>query len=214
MQKFSKRQALAFGWKTMKSNFWFFIAIGLLTGLISLAPDIINFLTKGFPILFFLILSFIVNLISIILSIIVDLGWIKISLNFTDNLKSEIDDLFSQYRLFFRALFASFLFFLICLLGTILFILPGIYFAIRFYLYIYFIVDKKARIIESLKRSWEITKGQVWNLFLFNLVLFGINLLGAICLLVGLLVTLPISEVATAFVYRNLLSQSQFYVSE
>jgi uncharacterized membrane protein len=92
--------------------------------------------------------------------------------------------------------------------------LPGIYFAIRFYLFIYFIVDKKAGIIESLKRSWEITKGQAWNLFLFNLVLLAINLLGAICLLIGLLVTIPISELATAFVYRKLLSQSQSYVSE
>jgi uncharacterized membrane protein len=92
--------------------------------------------------------------------------------------------------------------------------LPGIYFAIRFYFFIYFIVDKKAGIIESLKRSWEITKGQAWNLFLFNLVLFGINLLGVICFLIGLLVTLPITGVATAFVYRKLLSQSQSYVSE
>jgi len=78
---------------------------------------------------------------------------------------------------------------------------------IRFGFFQYFIVDKKTGVIDSLKRSWQITKGSVWNLFLFYLLLFGINFLGIICLLVGLFATVPTAIVAKAFVYRKLLEK-------
>jgi len=44
-------------------------------------------------------------------------------------------------------------------------------------------------------------------LSLFDLLLGLINLLGAICLLIGLFATIPTTMVATAFVYRKLLAQ-------
>jgi len=47
------------------------------------------------------------------------------------------------------------------------------------------------------------------DLFLFNLLLILINLLGAICLLIGLFVTIPTTMVAWAFVYRRLLAQTE-----
>ncbi|MDI6602556.1 MAG: hypothetical protein QME57_00345 [Patescibacteria group bacterium] len=207
-KNFSKGEAIRFGWQIMKSDFWFFAALLILAGVIQFGPDVIyQLLIKGLikesP-----ILAFTVDLIGWILSIIVGLGLIKISLNFCDNLKSKIGDLFSQYQLFFRAFFAGILYGLICLLGMILFIIPGIYLGIRFWFYDYFIVDKKAGVIESLKKSWRITKGSVWNLFLFILILIGINLLGILCFLIGLFATIPTTILATAIVYRKLLSQS------
>jgi len=205
VQKFSKKEAIRFGWQIMKNNFWFFLGLLILVGVIQFAPDVIHhLLIKESP-----ILAFTVYLIGWILSIIVGLGLVKISLNFYDNLKSKISDLFSQYRLFFRYLFASILYGLITFLGAIFLIIPGIYLGIRLGFFQYFIVDKKTGVIDSLKRSWQITKGSVWNLFLFYLLLFGINFLGIICLLVGLFATVPTTIVAKAFVYRKLLSQSE-----
>lgn len=202
---FSKKEAIRFGWQTMKSNFWFFLGLLILAGVIQFAPGVIyDLLIKESP-----ILAFTVYLIGWILSIIVGLGLIKISLNFCDNLKSKIGDLFSQYQLFFRVLFAGILYGLICLLGMIFFIIPGIYFGIRFWFYDYFIVDKKAGAIESLKKSWRITKESVWNLFLFILILIGINLLGTLCFLIGLFATIPTTMLGIALVYRKLLSQSE-----
>jgi len=203
MEKFSKKEAISFGWKIMKENLRFFIFLLIVTSLIELPPLIISILVeKERP-----ILSFGIDLIGLVLSWIIWLGLIKISLNFCDNLKSKISDLFSQYRLFFRYLFATILFGVIVLLGTILLIIPGFYLAIRLQFYDYFIVDKRARIIESLKKSWRITQGNVWGLFIFGLLLVGINLLGALSLLVGLFATVPTTMVAFAFVYRKLLAR-------
>ena len=52
------------------------------------------------------------------------------------------------------------------------------------------------------------TNGEQYrDLFLFGLLLDLINLLGAICLLIGLFATFPTAMVAMAFVYRKLLVQ-------
>jgi len=89
-----------------------------------------------------------------------------------------------------------------------LLIIPGIIWAIKFYFFSYLIVDKGLGPIEALKRSSAITDGSKWDLFLLGLLLFGINLIGAIPFFLGWFVTIPISMVATAFVYRKLLSET------
>src|SRR4030042_562947 len=67
------------------------------------------------------------------------------------------------------------------------------------------IVDKKMG-IDSLSKSWQMTKGVKLNLFLFWILLALINIAGALLLLVGLFITVPLSMVATAYVYRKLVS--------
>lgn len=218
-KKFSKKEALQFGWQITKQNLGFFIGLLIVAWLIFIVPDAISAISdllkkENSPFVSIVtIIAFIVAIIGEILGIIVSLGLIKISLNFCDNLKSKITDIFSQYRLFFRYFFASILYFLIVVFGILLLIIPGIYLYIRLQFYDYFIVDKKSGIIESLKRSWAITQGNVWNLFLFDLLLVLINLLGALLLIVGLFATVPTSMVARAFVYRKLLTQSETSVA-
>ncbi len=202
-QKFSKKEALQFGWKTMKNNLWFFIGLLIVAVLITFVPSIISELIRERA----LALSIIIDIATWVLQLVIGMGLIRIALTFCDNEKGRFSDLFSQYRLFFKYLFGSILYTLIVLGGLILLIIPGIYFGIRFCFYHYFIVDKKVGVIESLKRSWRITEGSVWNLFLFNLLLVIINLLGVLCLLVGLFATIPVTMMATAFVYRKLLAQ-------
>jgi uncharacterized membrane protein len=59
-----------------------------------------------------------------------------------------------------------------------------------------------------LKESWRITNGNKWQLFLFGLVLIGLNLVGLLALVVGLLVTAPITWLAATHAYRTLASQA------
>jgi uncharacterized membrane protein len=60
--------------------------------------------------------------------------------------------------------------------------------------------------VEALKQSGALTQGAKWNLFLFGLLLCGVNLLGALVLLIGLFATIPTTMVATAYAYRRLQS--------
>ncbi len=202
-QKFSRGEAIRFGWETMKNNLGFFIVILITGGLIYFVPDIIEGLLSAKD----SIILTTIGIASWVLSVVILMGLIKISLKFCDNEKTEFTDLFCCFPLFFKYLFGSTLYRLTVLVGMILLIIPGIIWAIKFQFYGYFIVDKGLGPIEALKRSSEITKGAKWDLFVFNSLLLLINLLGAICLFIGLFATIPTTIIATAFVYRRLLSQ-------
>lgn len=208
--------------------------------IISAIPNIVNRLTGqdvgGFFIGFFvaLILSF--------LQILILIGLIKISLDVvcgkTENPK--IKELFSHANLLIKYVLASSLrglistgpIILILLLylvsslfnfGTIVQIILAfmgiialvfmIIYSIRLSYYPYFIVEGSG-IIESLKNSYKITKGMVWSLMVLGFVLGLINLLGVLCLFVGLLVTVPISYVASAYVYKKLKEANSSLLTE
>jgi len=204
-QKFSKVEALQFGWNTMKSNLGFFIGLLIVAGLICYVPDIIaGLLKENAP-----ILSIIINIASWVLQLIIGMGLIRIAIRFCDNEKGEFADLFYCFPLFFKYLFSSILYGLIVLGGLILLIVPGIIWGIKFQFFAYFIVDKGCGPMEALKRSSAITMGAKWNLFLFSLLLGLINLVGTLCLLIGLFVTIPVTMVARAFIYRKLLAQTE-----
>ena len=122
LQKFSKKEAIRFGWQTMKSNFWFFVPLLLLAYLIPYVPDILRRLVGAEALVFVII----IGVVSNVLSIIIQMGLIKITLKFCDNQKGKYSDLFACYPLFFKFLFGSILYMLIVLAGTILLIIPGI----------------------------------------------------------------------------------------
>jgi uncharacterized membrane protein len=89
-------------------------------------------------------------------------------------------------------------------IGFVFLIIPGIYLAITFGFFGYNIVDKEHGIMESIEQSAAITRAQKWDLFAFGVVLFFFNLAGAIALGIGLLITVPVSMIALAYVYRKL----------
>lgn len=204
-QKFSIGEALAFGWETMKSNLGFFIGLLLVWGLLITVPAII----AGMAMEVNVFLGVILHIADFALTIVISMGLVKITLRFCDQEKGRFSDLFSQYRLFFNYLLALILYMLIVWGGFVLLIIPGIIWGIKFWFFDYFVIDKGLGPIEALKRSYAITTGVKWNLFVFFLVLTGINILGALALLVGLFATIPMTWVAWAFVYRKLLAQTE-----
>ena len=113
-----------------------------------------------------------------------------------------------MYPLYLIFLISEFLFSVVVGIGTIFLIIPGIYLFVRLQFFGYYIVDKSARragaIIESLRKSWELTRGIAGKVFLLDLVLLGLIILGAIPLGLGLFIVFPILVLANAYVYRRL----------
>jgi hypothetical protein len=79
----------------------------------------------------------------------------------------------------------------------------AIYFAIR-YSMARLAVLEGGRIMESLPKSTKLTQGVKWRLVLLALAIVALNLLGLVALVVGLLVTIPISLLAYIHVYLKL----------
>ncbi len=94
------------------------------------------------------------------------------------------------------------------ILGAVIgagFLAVAVYFAARYQFVIYAALDyPELRSKAIFKKAGEITKGYLWKLIGFSIVLGLLNILGAICLLVGLLVTIPVSKLAQARAYDYL----------
>ena len=150
------------------------------------------------------ILATLISLAFTVLTLFLEIGFIKIVLKLVDGQKAEFQELWAYPQYLLRMIGASIVYGLIVVAGLILLVVPGIYLALRLQFYSYYIVDKNAGALDSLKMSWKVTEGNVFNLFLFMLLLIVINIAGAIALLVGLLITIPVSFVAVTLLYRKL----------
>lgn len=203
IRNFSKKEAIDFGFKIAKKNVLFFLSVFVVWALVT-------FISSGFqnslnasrqP-----LLSFVFRLIFWVLNSIIAMGIINISLKFVEGKTPKLKEIFYTKNLF-NFIIASILRTIIIIAGLILFIVPGIILSIKLQFSEYLIVDKNVDAIDSIKQSWEMTKGVKWNLFLLGLILGFINILGILALLVGTLITVPLTLVANAYVYRKLLSQ-------
>ncbi len=202
---FSIDEALRFGWNTMKDNFWFFVSVVVVAGVIVFIPQgIASALQEDSP-----GLSFLFRIIQWIAEIIIGIGLINISLKFLDGQKPEFKDLFAFQPHFINYLGGAILTALVVVGGFALLLIPGIYWAIKFQFFGYSVVDQGSDPILAMRRSARITKTVKWKLFGFGLLCFCINILGLICLIVGLFATVPTTMLAYAYVYRKLLGQTE-----
>lgn len=93
----------------------------------------------------------------------------------------------------------------------VLIAIPIIFFTIRLCFVVCFIVDQDSGSSESISQSWAITKGHFrFILFLF-LIMLGLNILGAMAFLLGLLFTVPFSSLILIVTYRHLVNN---YIDE
>ncbi len=208
MEKLSIQEALSYGWNTFKSRPWIFVQAGVLLFLINLAINLLQTVFEegsrmgGDQIAFLaVVLS---TLLGMAVSFLISMGETSFFLRAHDAVKEvTVRDLWHPEG-FLRFAGASLLAGIAIVAGFILLIVPGIILSILFMFVGYLVIEKGRGPIEALKESAEMTKGNRLQLFLFGLALIGINLLGVLALFVGLLVTIPVSFLATVHLYRTL----------
>ena len=188
---FSKSEAIKFGWDTTTGNLGLMVISLVIIAAIGVMPVVASD-------------SWVVMVVTWVFDIVVGLGIVRMTLRFVDGGKGELVDLFSAIPLIPKYLIASIVVCIGVSIGFVLLILPGIYLSVRWYMYPWVLVDKEVGPFEALRQSWEMTRGSFWNLFLLGFLLCLINLLGTMALLIGLLVTIPLSVVAIGYAYRHL----------
>lgn len=154
------------------------------------------------------LLSLAVSLGSLAVSVLLNIGLLRIQLNVLDAKDATIGMLFKAEGLFWRFLGASLLLGLLVVAGLILFIIPGIYWAIKYQFILPLIVDKKQGIGEAFTTSGKITMGYKGWLLGLAIVLGLINIAGFLALGVGLLITIPLTFMTQIYVYRQLAGKA------
>ena len=199
MNTFSISEALAFGWETFKKNVSFLIVLVIIMAAANFGVGIVlGLLGDSAPAV---ILS---NVLTYVVTILVSIGATKIFIDLVDGKNPSYNDLYRQYPLIVNYFIAEVIMGLAILAGLILLIIPGIYLAVKLSFASYLVVDKKLGPIDALKQSYEITKGNWWNIVFLGVVSGLITLAGALALLVGLFVAIPVTMLAYAYAYRKL----------
>jgi len=211
MPALSIEDCLRFGWETFKKRPGILIGALVITILIPSIPSMLVPMPEVAPGASPpppTAAQLIAALISAVLGIFAAIGMTTFALRAHDDIAGvTIGDLWNPQP-FWRFLGAQILAGIIIFVGLLLLIVPGIIAALGLLFATLVVIDRGAGPINALKESWCITTGHKWQLLLFGLVLLGLNLLGLIALVVGLLVTVPVTWLAVTHAYRTLASQA------
>ena len=207
---FNFSDVLEYGWRVMKANFWFFVGVGAVFLIITFLPAVARIVISSLDlsIAYNITAGILLRLLGWVVAVVLGIGLIKIALSFCHEQRPEFGTLFATRGCFWRYMGTMILYTLIVFVGFILLIVPGIIWSIKFCFCYYFIVDKGLGPIKALKASSRTTMGVKWELFGFSILCGLINMLGLLCLVVGIFVTFPVVIVANALIYRQLLAQT------
>lgn len=201
MEKLSVGESIRFGWTTFKKRPWILIGGFLIAMVVSGVSSALLDPGEDAPVTFVTVMM---GLVSGVIGLMVEIGLVTFSLRAHDNVEGVgVKDLWNP-KPFIWYLLGQIVVGVIVLIGLVLLIVPGIIAAVGLMFSSYLIVDKGRGPVEAVKESWAMTKGHKWELALLALALLGLNILGLLVLVVGLLVTVPVSMLAVVHAYRKL----------
>ena len=201
---FSAGAAIRYGWETFKQRPWFFVGA---TFVILLLSGLINGLASGIDAVFTgsadepSIAGMIINLG---LGTLLSMGATAFYLVAHDNPEAADLSLLWHPQPFWKYLGMYLLVALVIAAGLILLIVPGIIFALMFMFAPLIVIERELGPIDAMKESNRITRGHKWPLLGLVALLILINVLGVLALVVGLLVSIPVSTFAFVHAYRSL----------
>lgn len=197
-------ETISYAWNTYWKNVGPMLIIVVVVAVITAIVGVIANLASGDSVVLSLVLGVVAWLVGLFLA----LGVIRAALAVTAGRTPEVGMLFESPG-YGPYIVGSILFGIGLYIGLLLCIVPGIYWAMVFGFFGYFIADGGEHLsgTDAMKASAEITRGKRGELFLLHLALFGINLVGALLCGVGLLFTAGISAIAIAHAYRTLKGQ-------
>lgn len=172
--------AFSYGWEVLKKNF-----------LPLLLVIIVMMLLGGFSPLFLshnpFGLTFFATLFGVLFLGPVNFGKNWVFLKAVRNEEVEVKDIFSVFGPhYWEIVLASLLVTVIVGIGFVLLVVPGIIFACRLAFVPYLVIDKNYKAVDAISKSWEMTKGFAWTIFLMGLLSFFIAIAGFIMLFVGI----------------------------
>ena len=88
-------------------------------------------------------------------------------------------------------------------------ILLSLYMIIRLSFAQYLVVDKNINPLQAVKKSWQITRGNMWEVIYLFIIFFIMMIAGALCIGIGLLFVLPVIYFATIDAYKQMIGEAK-----
>jgi len=119
--------------------------------------------------------------------------------------QAEFSDLFRGFDYFIPGLVASLLICLFTGAAALLCLIPGLIVAAMYKFTYLFIFDKRMDFWPAMQASHGVVRNDYFGFTMFLLLLVLINLLGVICFVVGVFITIPLSFAAITAAYREIV---------
>ena len=203
-------------WQTLMTNLGVWIGISVVYMLVMGALYFVQSLllerdARGLPqqtpfSYFFL---FLISIVSLFLGA----GLFKVALTQLRTGRAEFGELFGIFDVAAPLFIAAVLTSLLTSVGFALCIVPGVLISLGLSMATPLILDQKAEAIAAMKRSWAVCRAHLGSLFVLGLVLGVINMVGACACGLGFVVTLPLTYLTFAIVYRDLFMGGSFGVA-
>lgn len=120
------------------------------------------------------------------------IGIIKVTLDVARGKSVEYMEMFSGGPLFVRVVIVNILYGLMVMFGLLLFIVPGIYLAMKFWPAQYFVIDRDMEVMDAFRAAGEFTNGNKGQSLLLSLLSAAVSIVGFLALCVGFIVAYPI----------------------
>jgi uncharacterized membrane protein len=119
--------------------------------------------------------------------------------------RAEFADLFTGFNFFVPSLVASLLIGLLVGVGTLFCIIPGLVVAAMYKFVYLFILDKRMDFWPAMQASHAVVKNDYFGFTMFLLAMIGVDILGVLCLVVGIFIALPVTIAAITVAYRDVV---------
>ncbi len=126
----------------------------------------------------------------------------------------DFRDFFTGFQFFVPLLLLSVVAGIFIGIGTVLLIIPGVYLAVAYLFAANLVVDRRLDFWAAMEMSRRTVTPRWFSYFVFMLLLMVLNLVGALPLGLGLLVTIPVSFGAVAAAYDDLFRLQSDYSQE
>jgi len=201
---FTRAEALRFGWQQTRAHLKSLLPIAFFAAFLALVQRAI----QGQPGVARGLAATIIELVQVG----VTMTWIVAAIRLHDGQPFDWNVLAKRLDGYLTFLLTAVLYGLIVAGGLILLVVPGVYWAVKYAFATFLVVDRQIDPLTAIRESGRITEGQRGRLFWFGLMLFGVNMLGAIAFGVGLLLTIPTSYLAAAYVFRRLEAHAPAHI--
>lgn len=196
--KFSVGESISFGWNGMKKYFWFFFVL-------SVASLVVSILMRSLPVFKDMgIVGTIATSIGVFITVCIGVATMMAQLAVSHGKNPSYAFLKPRLLLWFKLLLAYIITGTVQVLGFILLVIPGIYISVKLQFVFYAVIEHGHWPFQAIGYSWKVTRSHWWDLLLFFLATLGVNILGFICLLVGLFASVATTRIAHAHIYQRL----------
>jgi len=140
------------------------------------------------------------GLLQIAIGYVVMWGTMQVVRNKKADLISKFQDFSGMWKYFIVSLVVG----LLSGLGLILLIVPGIYLLLKYGFAGLVNIDKGTGIGASMEEASKLTSGRMGSILLFMLATIGINIVGGLLFGLGLVVTIPLTQLSVVVLYERL----------